>query len=136
VCAERVRFQYNSTYLVEGTETGVKVLRSTGHCEPDYVGCPFYVDWQTENAGNSAVTGVATNDSNGDYLSGYGTLFFDKGQNENTIYVTGIPIPGVNNSEPDEFFFIKLSNARGANSQVNAYITGSNPYSVFITEAP
>ena len=111
-------------------------MRHTGHCEPGYQGCPFYVDWNTENAGNSAVTGVTKTDTNGDYLSGSGTLFFDKGQHENTIYVTGIPQPGISNNEADEFFFIRLTNPRGANSQVNAYITGTNPYSVFITEAP
>jgi hypothetical protein len=132
----RVRFQYQSTYLVEGQSAQIKVIRHTGHLEPNHTGCPFYVDWSTENAGNSALTGVSTDDANGDYLSGAGTLFFDKGQNEGLIYVTGIPQPGVNDGEPDEFFFIKLDNARGGNPNINAYITGSNPYSVFITESP
>ena len=112
-------------------------MRETGHCEPSYVGCPFYIDWTTENANNSAVTGISKTDQNGDYRSGSGTLFFDRGINEHSIIMTGIPVPGnPSNSEPDEFFFIKLRNARGANSNVHAYITGSNPYAVFITEAP
>lgn len=134
ICSETVRFQYNSTYLIEGTATGIKVFRETGHCAPNYIGCPFYIDWHTENASNSAVTGIATNDPNGDYLSGSGTLYFGLGVNENTIYVTGIPMPGVDNGEPDEFFFLRLTNPRGENSQINTYITGSNPYAVFIVE--
>jgi len=132
-----VRFQYASTYLVEGSTADIKILRETGHCEPDFVGCPFYIDWTTENANNSAVTGVITNgtDEDGDYLSGSGTFFFAAGENEKTITVTGIPMPADNNPvEADEFFFIKLSNPRGLLASIDAYITGVNPYAVFIVE--
>jgi len=129
-----VRFQYNSTYLVEGLSTGIRVLRETGNCAPEFVGCPFYVDYHTENAGNSAITGVALEDAAGDYLTGAGTLFFGQGQNEKTIYVTGIPQPAVADGEADEFFYLVLSNPRGVTVSTNAFITGVNPYAVFILE--
>ena len=139
VCAgdAPVRFQYASTYLIEGGTANIKVLRETGHCEPDFVGCPFSVDWNTQNASNSAVTGVITNgtDDDGDYLSGSGTFYFAAGENEKTITVTGIPLtPDTTPLENDEFFFIKLSNPRSAYAGVNSFITGSNPYAVFIVE--
>ena len=123
--------------MVEGTTADIKVVRETGHCDPGFIGCPFYVDWNTEDADNSAVTGVITNgtDDDGDYLSGYGTLYFAQGENEKTIAVTGIPSPADTSPlESDEFFFIKLSNPRAHISSINTYITGTNPYPVFIVE--
>ena len=132
-----VRFQYGSTYLIEGQTANIKVLRETGNCQPDFIGCPFYVDWNTENANSSAVTGVITNgtDDDGDYLSGSGTFFFAAGQNEKIITVTGIPLtPDTTPLEDDEFFFIKLSNPRSPLGGVNSFITGTNPYPVFIVE--
>mgnify|MGYP003112610770 CR=1 FL=1 len=132
-----VRFQYNSTYLIEGQTAQVMVQRETGHCEPDFVGCPFYIDYNTENADSSAVTGVITNgtDEDGDYLSGSGTFFFDAGENEKFITLTGIPSPAdTTPKEDDEFFFIRLTNPRGTTSSANTFITGTNPYPVFIVE--
>ena len=82
------------------------------------------------------VTGVITNgtDEDGDYLSGYGTFYFAAGENEKTITVTGIPNPADTDPlESDEFFFINLSNPRSPFG-VNAFITGTNPYPVFIVE--
>jgi len=44
-------------------------------------------------------------------------------------------MPADNNPvEADEFFFIKLSNPRGLLASIDAYITGVNPYAVFIVE--
>ena len=132
-----VRFQYHSTYLIEGSTAQVAVERETGHCAPDFVGCPFYIDYNTQNAGNSAVTGVITNgtDEDGDYLSGSGTFFFSAGENKKFITLTGIPDPAdTTPREDDEFFFIKLSNPRGTTSSANTFITGTNPYPVFLVE--
>ncbi|MBP01396.1 MAG: hypothetical protein CMM25_01100, partial [Rhodospirillaceae bacterium] len=100
------------------------------------VGEPFYVDWRTENAKNSAVTGIATSDANGDYLSGSGTLFFETGAAEKIIYITGIPMPAVDDGEADEFFHIRLYNVRSDDPLVIPHITGTNPYTVIITEEP
>ena len=65
-------------------------------------------------------------------MSGYGTFYFAAGENEKTITVTGIPNPADTDPlEGDEFFFINLSNPRSPFG-VNAFITGTNPYPVFI----
>jgi hypothetical protein len=121
-----VRFQYQSTYLVEGTHTGVKVLRDTDLCGPGDCYPNFSVDYTTESANLSAVAGE-------DYISGSGTLTFNRGDTEQFINITGIPQPGVKDGEKDEFFYIKLYNPR-SHVQGVAQITGVNPYSVFIVE--
>jgi len=68
----------------------------------------------TGNAGNSTVTvdyttqdGTATEGS-GDYTASSGTLIFAPGETEQTIVV---PIAADTVSEPDESFFVELSNA-------------------------
>ena len=91
------------------------------------------MDWTTEDAGSSAVTGISLLSSDGDYLSGSGTLSFAKGEMEKTLSFTGVPYPGgLKDGEFDEFFHVKLYNPRSSYS--NIQITGSNPYSVFIVE--
>ena len=127
-----VRFQYSSTYLVEGSTASIQVRRDTSVSHSSFA--PFEVDFTTFNATNSAI-GSGVNDPVGpdyDYLSGSGTLSFGLDQIESTINVTGLPLVGVNDGENDEFFYIKLYNPRS--DSCNIEITGVNPYSVFIVE--
>jgi hypothetical protein len=127
-----VRFQYQSTYLVEGSTASVIVRRdlATSH----FGLADFEVDYTTLNAANSAIGSGDASPSgpNYDYISGSGTLSFAVDQTEATINVTGLPLVGVDNGENDEFFYLKLYNPRSSNCNIE--ITGVNPYSVFIVE--
>ena len=127
-----VRFQYSSTYLVEGSTASVTVRRdlATSH----FGLADFEVDYTTLDAANSAIGSGDASPSgpNYDYISGSGTLSFAVDQTEATINVTGLPLVGVDNGENDEFFYLKLYNPRSSNCNIE--ITGVNPYSVFIVE--
>jgi hypothetical protein len=127
-----VRFQYSSTYLVEGSTASITITRDTATSHLGFA--PFEVDYTTLNATNSAI-GSGIGDPAGtayDYISGSGTLSFAENQMEATINVTGLPLVGVNDGESDEFFYVKLYNPRSSNCNIE--ITGVNPYSVFIVE--
>jgi len=128
-----VRFQYSSTYLVEGTVATLRVVRDSFRSDQSLEA--FSVDYSTRDAGNSASgSGVfAIAGYEYDYASGAGTLSFNKGELFKEITVTGLPIPGDNDPrESDEFFNIYLSNPVSVSS--NVQILGVNPYSVFIVE--
>ena len=117
---------------MEGSTASITVRRdlATSH----FGLADFEVDYTTLNAANSAI-GSGIGDPAGqeyDYISGSGTLSFAQDQMEATIDVTGLPLIGVDNSENDEFFYLKLYNPRSSNCNIE--ITGVNPYSVFIVE--
>ena len=127
-----VRFQYSSTYLIEGQTATVKVYRDTAVSHNSNES--FSVDYTTKNANNSASgSGIGFPFGHYDYISGSGTLSFAQGEMFKEIAVTGLPIPAIKNPrENDEFFYLELYNPRSLTARAQIYAV--NPYSVFIVD--
>jgi len=117
-----VRFQYYSTYVVEGYATGVRVYREPCCHNQHYTGA-FSVKYKTFDSPNTAVSGK-------DYPGEHGTLNFDVGENMKII-----PIRTTKNSErePSEFFNVELYDLQKFNC-VESRILYKNPYQVLITD--
>jgi hypothetical protein len=80
------------------TDVGILVTLS----EPS--AAPVGVDWQTDATGATATSGV-------DFLPASGALVFAPGE---LSQVVTVPVLGDTGVEPDEFLFVRLSNATGA----------------------
>ena len=117
-----VRFQYYSTYVVEGQATGVRVYRE--HCchNNHYTGA-FSVKYRTFDTPSTAVSGV-------DYTGTHGTLNFAVGEDVKIIDV-GTILNSIR--EPSEFFNIELYDLDTINC-VQSRILYKNPYQVLITD--
>ena len=95
----KYRFQYGSTYVVEGQTTGVRVYREPSCPDKDYEGA-FTVDYRMESQQYSATAGI-------DFVQDAGTLSFSAGENEQIISINTILNA---ENEPSEFFNIYLEN--------------------------
>ena len=137
-----VRFQYSSTYLVEGQTAQISVYRDQDSNGNSYPNLEFEVDYSTHDTTHygfaSSALGSGQNSVAGvdyDYKSGAGTLHFGQGEVEKIITVTGIPIPGSNEPlEGDEYFYVELSNGRS--NSLNVQIHKDSTHAVLIVEPP
>ena len=117
-----VRFQYYSTYVVEGQSTGVRVYREPCCHNNHYTGA-FSIKYRTFDTPSTAVSGH-------DYHGTYGTLNFAVGENQKIIDINTI----LNSiEEPSEFFNIELYDLDQFNC-VSSRILYKNPYQVLITD--
>jgi hypothetical protein len=103
-----VGFEQSSYSVDEGEDLIVKVKRfSQSSFYGSHDSYPYFkVDYKTIQG--SALSGQ-------DYIHQTGTLEFfggDPAQMESDVRIFAIPIPSVNDSESEEFFFIQLENAR------------------------
>jgi len=117
-----VRFQYYSTYVVEGQSTGVRVYREPCCDGNDYTGA-FSVKYKTFDSPYSAISGQ-------DYTGEYGSLSFAEGENMKIIPINTEYNPI---SEPSEFFNISLYDLDTINC-VHSRVLYKNPYQVLITD--
>ena len=120
-----VRFQYPSTYVVEGQTTGVRVYRESCACEDYllYTGA-FTIDYRAESQPLSAQEGL-------DFHSNQtGTLHFGVGENMKIIPITTIDD---DICEGSEFFNVFLENIENLPC-VEEKILYKNPYQVLITD--
>ena len=139
---QAVRFQYSSTYLVEGQTAQISVYRDQDSNGNSYPNLEFEVDYSTHDTTHygfaSSALGSGQNSVAGvdyDYKSGAGTLHFGQGEVEKIITVTGIPIPGSNEPlESDEYFYVELSNGRS--NSLNVQIHKDSTHAVLIVEPP
>ena len=124
-CAEKylnIRFQYYSTYVVEGQTTGVRVYREPCCHNSHYTGA-FSVKYRTFDTPSTAVSGV-------DYTGTHGVLNFAVGENEKIIDI-GTIYNAI--EEPSEFFNVELYDLDTFNC-VKSRILYKNPYQVLITD--
>jgi len=118
-----IRFQYTSTYVLEGDKAQVTVYRDAASNSPYE---PFSVHYITEEADRTAIKNL-------DYEHTFGELHFEKDQMSAVIEVQTLPRPGsIDVHEVSEFFNIRLYNPLSHSS--NVQLVGVNPYSVFIVE--
>ena len=117
-----VRFQYFSTYVVEGYNTGVRVYREPCCHNSHYTGA-FSVKYRTFDSPGTAVSGQ-------DYPGETGILSFAVGEDMKIIPVRTL---SDNLDEPSEFFNVELYDLDTI-SCVHSRILYKNPYQVLITD--
>ena len=118
-----IRFQYESTYVVEGEKAYIKVIRDADQSSSNYDG--FSVQYRTIDMGSA--------EANIDYEDNQSILVFQPGEMEKTIEVQTLPIPAETNPrEYGEYLGLELYSAFSPTA--NIQIMGSNPYLVFIVE--
>ena len=117
-----LRFQYSSTYVVEGQSTGVRVYREPYSAIEDYQG-PFYVKYEINSQPLSAESGL-------DFVGRTGILNFSANQN-----MAIVPVDTLDDSvdEGSEFFNIFITEIENLPC-VSSQFLYKNPYHVLIVD--
>lgn len=124
-----LRFQYYSTYVVEGETAYVNVYREKLCCDYDYTGA-FGVEYTTVAHPRSAASGI-------DFVWETGILEFRANQNVNTISIDTLDDTI---SEHSEYFSILLSGVAPSGTPyiqpryIRSKILYKNPYQVLIMD--
>jgi hypothetical protein len=124
-----LRFQYYSTYVVEGNTAYVNVYREKLCCDYDYTGA-FGVNYETISHPRSALSGI-------DYVWESGRLEFDAQENVKTISIDTIDDYL---SEHSEYFSINLYDVEPSGTAyihpryIRSKILYKNPYQVLILD--